>query len=143
MGRGLETKFLTILRKSFEQRGVYAYKIPDTPPATNFRFSTKKPFDMVVCDKGNFIAIEAKAASSLKPIGLKELSKHQVENLELVERAGGIALVAYNVWIKRESNRVYFFTLDDLKEKRYLKKDLEGLAYLNIRKNLICDIGGL
>ena len=77
--RGRETKFLTELKHSFNWDGHYAYKIPDTPPSMGMRFTTEKPFDMVVSVNGSnnngatkpgtFVAIEAKMLYKWEEIG--------------------------------------------------------------------------
>ena len=137
MSRGKETKFLTELKQSFNEQGCFAIKIGDTPMASGLRFTTQKEFDMVVCIKCMYVAIEAKFLGSFSAFGKNKMRDHQIEYLDKVVDAGGEAFVFLNVRFKGEkdkgikrTNKCFIFQWDALKEYwqdygTIKKKDLE------------------
>ena len=153
-----EAQFLSVLKKSFEEIGVYSCKIPDTIPSPQHRFIKRKPFDMVCCMNGKFVAIEAKYSENLKPIGEKELLRKnkegelvyedsQMDHLLRINRGGGTSFIFYNVRIKankekgiKQENRVYIFEPNEFIYARFLKKDLAERRYLLIKKGRILNM---
>jgi penicillin-binding protein-related factor A (putative recombinase) len=112
-----ESIFNRELRKSLEHFGAFAYKIPDSPydpTGSVISFTPKKPFDIVCCYKGIFIAIESKQIKSWKAFNVNSLADHQKFYLDAVVNSGGLAFVALNVRIAPRTNRLIFFKYRDL-----------------------------
>lgn len=66
------------------------YKIPDParcPKCGTIALVSKRPFDIVGCIAGEFVAIEVKVRS------LKDVAPHQSAALQLVDRAEGTSIV--------------------------------------------------
>lgn len=99
-GRKREREFLTQLKASFLERGVFFFKIPDMPhfKGAQFRFDIPKPFDAIANYAGQAFVIEAKVTSRFKSFTLKDLRPSQIEGLEAWTRTGGKAFVFIYVW---------------------------------------------
>ncbi len=117
-----EKEVNTEIRKSFEHFGAFAYKIPDLPIGIHdrrrgIRFNPSKPFDIVVCYKGIFIAVETKLLRKFEAFGLRQIRDNQREALDKVsQKAGGYAFIFLNVRIppdkakgQKTVNRLYTF----------------------------------
>lgn len=125
MTRGKETELTRkVLRDSIRALGGWLYKIPDDTSGK----TGKRPFDCVACFEGRFIAIEVKHENRYKAFGIDSkdpFSDHQIENLQFVQAAGGIALAALIVRAYGQ-NRLYLWHIDELQAlgRNYTKKEL-------------------
>lgn len=72
--------------------GAFYYKIPDTLGIGN-----KKPFDVIIDDRGKHYAIEFKLHKSHRAFPLKRVEPHQIENLQAAQANGRIATVYIGV----------------------------------------------
>lgn len=79
---GPEKQYETQLRKFIESMGGYVIK------QFGCRYTKAGLCDLTCCIKGKFVAIEVKSENG-KP------SPKQLEHIELVKKAGGLAFVAY------------------------------------------------
>ena len=105
-----EQKFLTDLKKAFKRQKVWFYKIPDTPPTD--RFTPAKPFDAVLCVKGNFVAAEGKWLDWTKGdsgFSYKMLRDSQKLGLSHVSEAQGLSFVVLGLRAARGDIRALFF----------------------------------
>ena len=112
-----EQQFLTDLKRSFKRRGVWFYKIPDTPVSA--RFTPAKPFDAVLCFDSNFIGLEAKWLDWTKRssgLSFKMLRETQHLGLSDIEKNKGMALVALGVRVARGDVRAYFWEYSRFKK---------------------------
>ena len=83
------------------------WKIPDA----GFR----NHFDIVCCKNG-FIAIEAKISKNSISIPLQQLfykRHHEIHAVSRVKKSGGHGYVLINVFVPREINTVYVFSIND------------------------------
>lgn len=88
------------LVRGLRSQGFFAYKIPDLAQAV------VKPFDIVASFNGRFIAIEGKLTKVKLKDGTfppelvvidryeKTFRPHQIPNLQMIERQGGVGFVA-------------------------------------------------
>ena len=143
MARGLETKFTKCFTDSLNARGHYAYKIPDTPPSSGLRFTTKKPYDVVASIGGRFVAIEVKLITKYKAFGMRDLRPNQIEGLEAALNSKGAAFVLLNVRIAGDAlegvkrvNEAILFNYIDLKAKgSYGHKEVKELQSFKFYKD--------
>jgi len=122
-----ETIFTKDFIDSVNEDGHWAYKIPDAGAMHG-----KRPFDVVACVYGKFVAIEFKQYTTIKPFGVRELSEHQTEKLIEVEQAGGIGLVG--LFIKGRNGkgdyRLYTWRIFQLvAQERFTTLELTTQAY--------------
>jgi len=140
-----EKEFLTIIKKSFNEQGAWAIKIPDTPPAAGLRFTVKKELDMIVNINGVHVAIEGKYQNGMKAFSKKALADHQIESLDKQIANNGYAYVFLNVrqpaikGKQKRMNRCYVFMWEWLKHhfehnKSVSKAKLEEFEYIE-KKN--------
>ena len=130
----MESKFTTMLRKTFEERGGFFYKIPDASSAQ--RFMIKKPFDVIACVNGRSVAIECKYLSEPKAFGISSLSEHQIDSLEKHAISGGLSLVVFECKFGPRDFRAIAFQLSHLKN---LCKKSAMATGLSIKKKHIED----
>ncbi len=117
---------------SLKEQGCWSYKIPDAG-----QMHGRRPFDMIACCKGKFVATELKWYERLRPFGIKELSPHQIDELIKVKEAGGIALVGLFVKPKGISKmyRLYMWDIFELVEKvRLTTQELREEFYIEAER---------
>lgn len=111
-----EKEFTTQLIASLVRAGVEdAYKIPDPPWIKGRSFgSRERPCDVIgTLPGGRSLHIEVKQARASEAnnqvLGFspKELKEHQQEHLALVDRLGGVAVVALVSWAPRSHWHLY------------------------------------
>ena len=135
-----EKSFLAELKRTFDEFGVFWYKIPDLPvyKSMSTRFNPPKPFDAIMLRQGVPYAIEAKYLPDFKSFGIRNLTQSQVEGLCDWQAAGGKAFVFLNVRRKSDAsndisriNRLYVFDWSQMRasSKNYNKAELMQLPY--------------
>jgi len=137
-----EQTFCTEIINSFEQKGIWAYKIPDMPrfKGQKTRFSIKKPFDIIVDYYSRFMAIECKFSRGFKAMNISQFEKknnNQIDNL----LQHNLCYIFLNIFIPREINRLLIFDREAIGDlvlkKRYTKKELEAWPkYIDGRQGL-------
>lgn len=110
-----EASFIQKLMPSLKEvEGLIPYKIPDMPVYKGMknRFIPKKPYDMILDYRGEFIAIECKWSKGFKPINRSSfimkktggiVTNNQIENL-MKHR---LCFALCNVWISNKIDRMY------------------------------------
>ena len=126
-----ESNFVTELRRGLEKINIWSYKIPDAPYASAaMRFAPEKPGDIIAMADGTGLLIECKQIKKWSAFGMKNLTRSQVRNLFLYQRAGGISLVALNVRIPGEFSRFLFFDFLAFQAKeKFSAKELRSLNF--------------
>jgi hypothetical protein len=75
-------------RYAKEHPGAWIYKIPDSP------YGGYRPFDTVIVDGGQAIAVEFKVHRRTRPFDLeRDVRPHQLDELRRFRAAGGRAIV--------------------------------------------------
>lgn len=99
MGSPKEREFLTDLKHSMREQGVWFHKIADMPhfAGSGARFDAAKPFDGIALWKGIPVAIEAKSLPEYRAFGLRDLRPNQIEGLDAFARAGGASYVLLHI----------------------------------------------
>lgn len=117
-----EGRFLTEIRKSFEDQGSFAYKIPDSANMKG-KFTLSKPFDMVAEIEGSFIGIEGKVQLNGNGWSCKTLRDTQKLGLAKVERFGNRSYV-FICW-KPERGKYFLVVIPwrAIKGKTSFRKD--------------------
>jgi hypothetical protein len=87
---------------------VWYTKIPDIPRfgGDTFRANIPRPFDYVALCNGTFIGIECKQSQNPSSLPLGNISEHQVNALNEVEKCGGVGYMLVNVRLTKSSRRV-------------------------------------
>jgi len=127
-----ETIFTKDFIDSVNEDGHWFYKVPDAGA-----MHQKRPFDVIGCASGKFVAIEFKQYDKLKPFGVRELPEHQIEKLIEVEQAGGIGLVG--LFIKGRNGkgdyRLYMWRIFELvAQERFTTLELSTQAYTQAQR---------
>lgn len=117
-----EAIFTTELKHSFEDRGFFFYKIPDSPvrKGPNGGFALSKPFDAFTVINGLHVSIEAKHCIGHGFNSAKELRDTQKAGLTNAMRSGGLSLVAVLLTVGRADHRLFWFDFE---------KDILGRNY--------------
>jgi hypothetical protein len=145
-----ESELNTIIKNSL----VFGFKIPDV--ASDFSITIAKAFDGFGVSKDTdikhvsthtYVPVywESKFANHFKSFDLSRIEQHQIDNLVKLKYLMPYAKcwIIYGVKVARGDNRVFIFDdVEDIKlrkkEKRnFLKKELEGLFYYKVVKDLI------
>lgn len=96
-----EATFLGEMARSVSEWGhpSWWYKIPDSPiyRGSKNRFTPPKPFDAILIQSGEPMAIEAKVHKKHRAWPLSSVKAHQIEGLQSVVAAGGRGVVLVNV----------------------------------------------
>lgn len=113
-----ESNFVKELQDTLEAMGAWSYKIPDIPLSMikGMKFNPMRPFDLAVCYRGRFIAIECKQIKTWRKFGRDDIRLSQYLNLAGVAKNGGTAYVALNVRTETE-NRLILFEWKEWNEK--------------------------
>ena len=130
-----EGRFMTEVRKSFEEQNSFAYKIPDSANMRG-KFTVSKPFDMVAEVEGSFIAIEGKVQLNGNAWSCKTLRDTQKLGLAKVEKYNNRGYV-FLCW-KEERGKYYLVIIPfrAIKGKRsFLKTELSRWPYKIERNN--------
>jgi len=138
-----ESQACTIFVNSLKLKGEQGYKIPD--PTGDFANTIKRPFDIIGSWQNKALYVECKYLSSLKSFDLKRIEDHQIEYLlnfkNNINNAESWIVLAIKVG--RGDNRFYIFkNIEEIQKRRlekknFLKKELETLPYLKVKKDLI------
>lgn len=127
-----ERKFMSHLRLSFLDNNIPAFTLYDGSDHMT------RPFDQVVCYQGRYIALEGKFQKSFKAFGMSQIRDSQVLGLNAVTQGGGIALIALNIWIPRQENRLIIWPWQEFKKRTtissYKKPELEAMPYIQGKK---------
>lgn len=120
----LEKDLNSIIVKSFEKEGDFAYKIPD-PPKMVATSSAERPFDWFSMGKVTYFA-ESKLVKPYKAWNFNSISDHQWKNIGLIDSLSkrfnlqsvvrGIFVLG--VWVKYKETSLYFFEYDTIKKAR-------------------------
>lgn len=134
-----EAELNTIIKNSL----TWASKIPD--PGNDFAKTSARAFDGFGVLNGKPIYWEAKYMNKLQSFDLQRIADHQIENLCAIKEQipDALCLIILGVNTGRADKRIFVF--DDpfeIKRRRtlrenYLKKDLETLPYVVVKKKLI------
>ncbi len=129
----------TIIKNSLQ----WGSKVPD--PGNDFAKATARPFDGFGILNGKPFYWEAKFSKKIESFSLQDIRDHQIENLCKIKELNPSShcWVILGIKVGRADNRIYIF--DDPfvvrqrrdEKKNYLKKELETLPYLLIKKELI------
>lgn len=117
-----EAKFTTYFKnrmKAHYGSKVHWFKIPDGGFG---RFLIPKPYDTVVCLKGQMIALEFKYKKGLSAIGMYDLRPSQIDGLQSVVDSGGLALIIFEIKVARANYKMLTFEYTDFKAKGSIKK---------------------
>ena len=149
-----ESNFTSEVMESLRQRGVWCYKIADSPASWTkgiTRFTPEKPCDIVACVGGKFISIECKQLKKFEAFGRTQIRESQIQAANDIVRAGGKAFIFLNIRIKAVSglrkhvNRLIIFDWGgsgELLSTDTIKKDeLFGLPHINGAKG-VYDLDG-
>lgn len=137
-----EKQFNNELVASIRAHGGWAFKPSDARMGgwnlERPTFTPPKPCDLLVCWRGKFIAIESKQIKKWQAFGPNVLSPNQIKNLDAIEKAGGQAVVALNVRIPREEDRLLFFRYEGFSrlEKSIHRDKLKELTYVTKKKGI-------
>ena len=144
-----ESKFYTIIKNSCDESGAFYHKIPDTFPSNGegVRFTTKKPFDLIVVYTEKALFIEVKYSKELKAFSVqKNLSEHQNENLQIIlnnsdkEKYFIRPVVVLGIYRPREIKRIYIFDYEWLKKNPQKKKDIESIElFIDVKSKKMSD----
>lgn len=134
-----ESSLNTIIKNSL----VWASKIPD--PSNEFAKTSARAFDGFGVLNHKPLYWEAKYLSKLQSFDLQRIADHQIDNLCAIKEQlpDSHCWVILGVDCGRADKRVYIFDdpfliRDRRSEKQnFLKKELEALPYIKIKKNLI------
>jgi hypothetical protein len=133
-----EAKFNTEIVNSLKDCGAWAYKIPDMPSSlmVGGRFNPDKPCDIIACVRSRFVGIEGKMLRDYKAISLSLFRDNQVQSLDAMVEASGLAFAFINIRIT-ESPRVNKLIIinwskwrDTLKERTVPKRTVMTLPYI-------------
>lgn len=136
-----ERVFLSGIKKSLEEKGVFFHKIADMPHfrGSGTKFDLKKPFDAFGIYFGIPFAIEAKYIPEIRGFGIKQLSENQIEGLNQFEIAGGRSFVFLNIrqfanpkLARSRFNRLIIFPWKQLKRKeKYAKSEIMAMPSID------------
>lgn len=144
----VESEFNSIVTKSFNNQGGYAYKIPDTFSLTT-GYHSKNPYDIFGMYKGKFVSWESKYLQKPQAFNFDRLEDHQIDNLIKsfeIMAPNVLSVFAIGVDFGRGDKRVFLWSNEDLynirerkkSKKSLLKKEFESLDnYVKIRKGEI------
>ena len=140
------------LNKIVKDSLLFGYKIPDV--VSDFSMTIAKAFDGFGVTKNlndNFtythvpVYWESKFANHFKAFDLSEIRQHQIDNLCTLKLLMPYVKcwIIYGVKVSRGDNRIFIF--DDVEEiklrriekRNFYKKELEGLFYYKVSKDLI------
>lgn len=140
----LEKDLNSIIVKSFQRSGDFAYKIPD-PQKSEIYTSTERPFDWFSMGKITYFA-ESKLVKPYKAWNFNTIKDHQWKNIGLIDTLSkhfnlqefvkGVFVLG--VWIAYKETSIYFFDYETIKKakeagkKSFKKKDLLRLKELGM-----------
>lgn len=143
----LENQFNSIVTKSINSQGGFAFKIPDER-STITGFHSKNPYDIYGLYNNRFICWESKNLSKPQAFNLNRLEEHQIDNLiqsmKLIDNC--LAVFAICVDFGRNDKRVFIWKNEDLflikerknKKENILKKEFEQRSnFVKIKKGEI------
>lgn len=135
-----EKNFLTEYCRGLGMRNCWYYKIPDTPKfdGNMSRFTLQKPFDLIVLEKGLFIAVETKMCKSMS-LGYDSIQEHQVRNLLAVEESGGVGvlMVCFRVPETKKRKAVFRAFAFDIKNLPNLQYDRKSIPLSWFEENAL------
>lgn len=78
----------------------YCWKIPDVGRRTGQLFIPARSFDITLCYKGQYLAIEVKCIKSPSSFNASRITEFEDRSLLAVEKAGGAAFLFIGYWFK-------------------------------------------
>lgn len=116
------------VRYSFERIGAWCYKIPDMPRwSGQAARNVPRPFDLTICYEGQYHALELKFLRDYQAFGRRHLRDVQVENLDAITIADGLAWVGAVVWLPRQFCRLILWPWLEFPQRSVRKSALAGL----------------
>jgi len=89
------------LVKSINQvENTYCWKVPDVGRRTGQLFIPARAFDITLCYKGKYVAIEVKCLKSPSSFNGSRITEFEDRSLLAVEKAGGAAFLFIGFWFR-------------------------------------------
>lgn len=133
----------TLICKSIRSAGGWAHKIAD--PSSDFGATIQRPHDIYGALHKHALYIEAKYRKDLGVLDLQEIADHQFASLLGLKKQlpNAWCFIIWAVSAGRGDHRLYTFdNLEELQQRKktrqnILKKELLGLPYLKVKKDLV------